>query len=149
MKFKFFSFWKIYAVLYASLAAWNLSVAFEPDSSMNYLYYHTLMAFNKAYIFQYYFYVLKTYLFALACLPLILFAFQSYLLPSRLWQIIWWARIVFDFLGSFYEFKFLQSVVLTESLLGAIHIITLLVILFPSYLGTYLYVFRPRQPSSL
>ncbi len=134
-------FWKIYFFIY-SLYTLSLVIQLMWSDSFPYLYYHTLLAFDKGYLAFYIPVLGMVVVNVISLIPLFLYVFEIPFLKPEIWQILLALRIIFDVTGHTLELKFFEAIISNADLRTILSMITLVGCLIgPSYMACFQYAF--------
>lgn len=133
--------WKIYFLLYAPLIINHLLASFL-SSSENYTYYHILISFEKNYYLVYVLNILSDITECVSLIPLFGFIFRARILNPRIWQWVFYARVILDITGHFYEWNILRAFLHNERLIALAGFGISAALLIPSYIAHFLYAFK-------
>ena len=151
MNFKEWSWWA-YFLIFSIFTARHLANLFS-NTSTPYIYYHTLLTFNCDYTALYFLGIISAVINAACLVPLFLFILKTRLFHPGLWQWLFILRIIFDFIGNFYELNFLKSLLYARHELLVQAVVIMIALLGPSYVACFRYAFRqdkifPQSKSS-
>jgi hypothetical protein len=138
--------WKIYFFIYSISILLSVLLLFSEGSPIN-QYYRILIAFTQSYSTQYYLYVAKVIVEALALIPLFLFAYGVRFLPSLVWQILLGARICLLLFGHAYEWNLLRSLMYSNSTRTIAVVLLAILFAVPSYIACIKYAFARKKLS--
>jgi len=136
--------WKFYFVFFSLIIARKAAGFFMPGTNTH-DYYKILTAF-ASYFEPLYWTNAVTVILNLACLvPLFLFAYRIHFLPSRVWQYLLGARLIFDILGHSYEYMVIRSFFYSSPWIGMEAVSAAIFLVAPSYWACFQYAFRRKK----
>jgi len=136
--------WKVYAAVFAVSIIAYLASLLSPYSFL-YIYYHVLIAFNDRYSTLYILAIISSVVNILNLVPLFLYVFRISWQPALIWRVLFILRVASDLAGHSYEFKTIQSMLLTDFLLGLVALFPLGSFLIPSYIAGFKYAFMHTE----
>ncbi|HOW36610.1 MAG TPA: hypothetical protein PL155_09405 [Candidatus Omnitrophota bacterium] len=137
-------FWKIYLILYAPFAV-DAFFNIASKESAPYIYYHTLGAFSKNLVFNYYLSAACGFVNLVCLLPIFMLAFNIRSTRPDIWKWLFTLRIALDVTGHAYEISVIRAMLNTDFWYGFQAIIASTVFLAPSYAACFQYAFPNKK----
>lgn len=136
--------WKVYFFFWVYSVFSNIIIALYPASPIN-QYYKILIIFRARYWIQYSLYQSAIVIEAFSLIPLFLFVFHKKCLSPWVWQTLFFLRIIFLISGHSYEWMMIKSYFHLDLRLAIASASTIVVLLFPSFFGHFLYAFQSKK----
>jgi hypothetical protein len=136
--------WKCYFFVFAWSTLGECASLFYTGSD-TFIYYHIISAFLPKMHHLYGIAVTTMLIDSLCLIPLFGYAFNRPIKSPRIWQTLFFIRIIGEIVGKHYDHLYLSSVISSNTTTGVAATLFLILFLLPSYMGHYQYAFRPAS----
>ncbi len=135
---------KLYLILFTIFSFSALLTLFEPRAAQ-YIYYNTLIRFYPLATAWYLLAILNACLACTSIIPLFYRAFALVPKWTKLFQWLFFLRLIATFIGHNYEFIIVKSSIMNNPLIGALGLGIWMLFVFPSFKEHLIYAFRSKK----